>query len=416
MPQAAERLKGDKALLMQRIDRLIVDFEQILVDRAVQELLDLLVVVKTVPVLAVVLDDLSPAAACCERFEIFRIIQHKTARSQLFRAHHAAQDDRRGSGLLVIRLRAEHLPQTRQTGFVLAQRERQQQKPLACHAEHVPARDLLHVLCRAAQKFIAALHARDFVHMVKLVGVDRDDVKGLVCVGQLVHAAQQILLVIQSGQAVHARAGVIDGQIHCKDAERKAEAGRQHRGIDGLRGDAEGGEQKDRKQCHQIAAADRIPVHRNKNRCRCDVQQGADIQQQIPRTVVVAGAVEIEQLFGERVGQNDKNQNDSRNAHAQYGSGGDHAARAQCTDIVQQHERQDRLKQIEHGIREHAADAEAVRNVQNEACTDQLSENVQTDDGQQAAEHEAVPVIHLPLMRILPQNNQQHRHPGDQIM
>ena len=52
MPQAAERLKGDKALLMQRIDRLIIDFEQILVDRAVQELLDLLVVVKAVPVLA----------------------------------------------------------------------------------------------------------------------------------------------------------------------------------------------------------------------------------------------------------------------------------------------------------------------------------------------------------------------------
>lgn len=47
---------------------------------------------------------------------------------------------------------------------------------------------------------------------------------------------------------------------------------------------------------------------------------------------------------------------------------------------------------------------------------DQLSKNVQTDDSQQTAEHEAVPVIHLPLMRILPQNNQQHRHPGDQIM
>lgn len=121
MPQAAERLKGDKALLMQRIDRLIIDLEQILVDRTVQELLDLLVVVKAVPVLAVVLDDLSPAAACCERFEIFRIIQHKTARSQFFRAHHAAQDDRRGSGLLVIRLRVEHLPQARQAGFVLAQ-------------------------------------------------------------------------------------------------------------------------------------------------------------------------------------------------------------------------------------------------------------------------------------------------------
>lgn len=60
MPQAAERLKGDKALLMQRIDRLIIDLEQILVDRAVQELLDLLVVVKAVPVLAVVLDDLVP--------------------------------------------------------------------------------------------------------------------------------------------------------------------------------------------------------------------------------------------------------------------------------------------------------------------------------------------------------------------
>ena len=401
---------------MQRRDRLIVDLEQILVDRAVQELLDLLVVVKTVPVLAVVLDDLSPAAACCERFKIFRIIQHKAARSQLFRAHHAAQDDRRGSGLRVIRLRVEHLPQTRQTGFVLAQRERQQQKTLACHAEHVPARDLLHVLCRAAQKFVAALHARDFVHVVKLVGVDRDDVKSLVRVGQLVHAAQQILLVIQSGQAVHARAGIVDGQIHCENAERKAEAGRQHRGIDGLRGDAEGGEQKDRKQGHQIAAADCIPVHRDKNRCRRDVQQGADIQQQIPRTVAVAGAVKIEQLFGEGVGQNDKDQSDSRNAHAQHGSGGDHAARAQCTDIVQQHERQNCLKQIEHGVREHAADAKAVRSVQNEACTDQLSENVQTDDSQQAAEHEAVPVIHLPLMRILPQNNQQHRHPGDQIM
>ena len=112
--------------MVERVDRLIVDLEQIFRDRAVQELLDLLVVVKAVPVLAVVLDDLSPAAACCERFEIFRIIQHKAARSQLFRAHHAAQDDRRGSGLLVIRLRAEHLPQTRQAGFVLAQRERQQ--------------------------------------------------------------------------------------------------------------------------------------------------------------------------------------------------------------------------------------------------------------------------------------------------
>ena len=69
MPQAAERLKGDKALLVQRIDRLIIDLEQILVDRAVQELLDLLVVVKAVPVLAVVLDDLSAAAARCERFD-----------------------------------------------------------------------------------------------------------------------------------------------------------------------------------------------------------------------------------------------------------------------------------------------------------------------------------------------------------
>ena len=416
MPQAAERLKGHVALLMQRIDRLIVDLEQILRDRAVQELLDLLVVVEAVHGLAVVLDDLGLAAPGDEGLEIFRVVEHETARAQLFRVHHAAQDDRRGGGVRVVRLRMEQLPQARQAGLVLAQRERHQQEALARDAEHVPIRDLLHPLRRAAQKFVAVLHARDLVYVVELVGVDRDDVKGLVRVGQLVHAAQQVLLVVQAGQAVHARAGVVDGQIHGEDAEREAEAGRQHRRIDGLRGDAEGGEQKDRKQCHQIAAADRIPVYRNKNRCRRDVQQGADIQQQIPRTVAVAGAVEIEQLFGEGVGQNDKNQNDSRNAHAQHGSGGDHTARAQCTDIVQQNERQNRLKQIEHGVRDHAADAEAVRSVQDEACTHQLGENVQTDDGQQAAEHEAVPVIHLPLMRILPQNNQQHRHPGDQIM
>ncbi len=62
LPQAAERLKGHVALLMQRIDRLIVDLEQILRDRAVQELLDLLVVVEAVHGLAVVLDDLGLAA------------------------------------------------------------------------------------------------------------------------------------------------------------------------------------------------------------------------------------------------------------------------------------------------------------------------------------------------------------------
>ena len=252
--------------------------------------------------------------------------------------------------------------------------------------------------------------------MVELVGVDRDDVKGLVRVGQLVHSAQQVLLVVQAGQAVHARAGVVDGQIHGEDAEREAEAGRQHRRIDGLRGDAEGGERKDREQLRERAAADRRAVHRDKDRRPRDVQQGADVQQQIPRAVAVAGAVEIEQDLGEGVGQNDKDQSDGRDAHAQHGRGRDHAACTQCTDVVQQQERQERLKQVEHRVREHPSDAEAVRGVQDEARADQLRGNVQTDDAQQTAEHQAVPVIHLPLAGILPYDDQQHRHCGNQIM
>lgn len=240
MPQAAERLEGHVALAVERVDRLIVDLEQILLDRAVQELLDLLVVVEAVHGLAVVLDDLGLAALGDEGFEIFRVVEHETARAQLFRVHHAAQDDRRGGGLRVVRLRMEQLAQPRQAGLVLAQRERQQQKAPARDAEHVPACDLLHPLRRAAKEFVAAPHARDLVHVVELVGIDRDDVKGLVRVGQLVHPAQQVLLVVQAGQAVHARAGVVDGQIHGEDAERETEAGRQHRGVDGLRGDARG--------------------------------------------------------------------------------------------------------------------------------------------------------------------------------
>lgn len=321
-----------------------------------------------------------------------------------------------GGGVRVVRLRMEQLPQARQAGLVLAQRERHQQEALARDAEHVPIRDLLHPLRRAAQKFVAVLHARDLVYVVELVGVDRDDVKGLVRVGQLVHAAQQVLLVVQAGQAVHARAGVVDGQIHGEDAEREAEAGRQHRRIDGLRGDAEGGERKDREQLRERAAADRRAVHRDKDRRPRDVQQGADVKQQIPRAVAVAGAVEIEQDLGEGVGQNDKDQSNGRDAHAQHGRGRDHAARAQCTDVVQQQERQERLKQVEHRVREHPADIEAVRGVQDEARADQLRGNVQTDDAQQTAEHQAVPVVHLPLAGILPQDDQQHRHCGNQIM
>lgn len=82
MPQAAERLKGDKALLMQRIDRLIIDLEQILVDRAVQELLDLLVVVKAVLFLRSFCD-LSPAG--CVLREI-RDIPHNPAQDRPFPA------------------------------------------------------------------------------------------------------------------------------------------------------------------------------------------------------------------------------------------------------------------------------------------------------------------------------------------
>lgn len=176
MPQAAERLEGHVALAVERVDRLIVDLEQILLDRAVQELLDLLVVVEAVHGLAVVLDDLRLAALGDEGLEIFRVVEHETARAQLFRVHHAAQDDRRGGGLRVVRLRMEQLAQPRQAGLVLAQRERQQQKAPARDAEHVSARDLLHPLRRAAKKFVAAPHARDLVHVVELVGVDRDDV------------------------------------------------------------------------------------------------------------------------------------------------------------------------------------------------------------------------------------------------
>lgn len=69
---------------------------------------------------------------------------------------------------------------------------------------------------------------------------------------------------------------------------------------------------------------------------------------------------------------------------------------AQCTDVVQQQERQERLKQVEHRVREHPADIEAVRGVQDEGRADQLRGNVQTDDAQQTAEHQAVPVVHLP--------------------
>ena len=236
------------------------------------------------------------------------------------------------------RVRMEQLAQPRQAGLVLAQRERQQQEAPARDTEHVPARDLLHPLRRAAKEFVAAPHARDLVHVLELVGVDRDDVKGLVRVGQLVHPAQQVLLVVQAGQAVHARAGVVDGQIHGEDAERETEAGRQHLRVDGLRGDAEGGERKDREERREIAAADRRAVHRDKDRRPRDVQQGADVQQQIPRAVAVAGAVEIEQHLGEGVGQDDTDQSDGRDAHAQHGRGRDHAARAQCTDVVQQQE------------------------------------------------------------------------------
>ena len=146
MPQAAERLEGHVALAVERVDRLIVDLEQILLDRAMQELLDLLVIVEAVHGLAVVLDDLRLAALGDEGLEIFRVVEHETARAQLFRVHHAAQDDRRGGGLRVVRLRMEQLPQARQTGLVLAQRERQQQEAPARDAEHVPVRDLLHPL------------------------------------------------------------------------------------------------------------------------------------------------------------------------------------------------------------------------------------------------------------------------------
>lgn len=103
-------------------------------------------------------------------------------------------------------------------------------------------------------------------------------------------------------------------------------------------------------------------------------------------------------------------------AHAQHGRGRDDAARAQRTDVVQQQQRQERLKQVEHRVREHPADIEAVRSVQDEARADQLRGNVQTDDAQQTAEHPAVPVVHLPLAGILPYDDQQHRHSGDQIM
>ena len=112
----------------------------------VQELLDLLVIVEAVHGLAVVLDDLRLAALGDEGFEIFRVVEHETARAQLFRVHHAAQDDRRGGGLRVVRLRMEQLPQARQAGLILAQRERQQQEAPARDAEHVPVRDLLHPL------------------------------------------------------------------------------------------------------------------------------------------------------------------------------------------------------------------------------------------------------------------------------
>lgn len=84
MPQAAERLKGDKALLMQRIDRLIIDLEQILVDRAVQELLDLLVVVKAVPVLAVVLDDLASACSSLGKSDAMIIPPYALSRACFF--------------------------------------------------------------------------------------------------------------------------------------------------------------------------------------------------------------------------------------------------------------------------------------------------------------------------------------------
>lgn len=79
MAQAAERLEGDEALFADGIDRLIVHLEQVFLDGAAEELLDLPVVQKAAHRVGVGLHDAGGAVGRGQAVEVFDIGHHIAA-------------------------------------------------------------------------------------------------------------------------------------------------------------------------------------------------------------------------------------------------------------------------------------------------------------------------------------------------
>ena len=92
MAQAAERLEGDEALFADGIDRLIVHLEQVFLDGAAEELLDLPVVQKAAHRVGVGLHDAGGAVGRGQAVEVFDIGHHVAAGAQTFGVGNAAED------------------------------------------------------------------------------------------------------------------------------------------------------------------------------------------------------------------------------------------------------------------------------------------------------------------------------------
>ena len=92
MAQAAERFEGDEALFADGIDRLIVYLEQVFLDGAAKELLDLPVVQKAAQRVGVGLHDAGGAVGRGQAVEVFDIGHHVVAGAHAFGVGNAAED------------------------------------------------------------------------------------------------------------------------------------------------------------------------------------------------------------------------------------------------------------------------------------------------------------------------------------
>ena len=236
--------------------------------------------------------------------------------------------------------------------------------------------------------------------------------EGLFLRDHLVDAAQEVLLIVQAGEAVGVGLRVVDGGEHRQNGQAHAEPGRQHLRVERLIDDAADAENERLDEREGALFAQRPAAGNRQDQRGQQVQRGADIHGVVERPVPIAPRVEIKQRVGEGVGQDDENQRQGGRGHDEQLARREPPVFNQHPDVAQQGEGQNGLKHEKHVRRDDRADAERVGAPGDEPVAGQLEDDVQQAEDDDIAEDAVVQVDDLRFRVADVQQNQRQQQQG----